>query len=67
MAAVRSPKTSTGLQDLKQKYPDALTIVALDSGVFSSVKVCILLCDPSAVSGRNLGLPSRSGYIKLVS
>ena len=43
VAAVRSPKTSHDLQDLKQKYPEALTIVALDSGVFSSVKVCILL------------------------
>ena len=39
MAAVRSPKTATGLQELQAKYPEALTVVAMDTGVFSSVKV----------------------------
>ena len=39
VAAVRSPKTSAGLLELQAKYPDALTVVAMDTGVFSSVKV----------------------------
>ena len=39
VAAVRSPKTSAGLQELQAKYPEALTVVAMDTGVFSSVKV----------------------------
>ena len=39
VAAVRSPKTSTDLQDLKLQYPEALTIIAMDAGVFPSVKV----------------------------
>ena len=39
VAAVRSPKTSTDLQNLQIKYPKALTIVAMDTSVFSSVKV----------------------------
>ncbi len=39
VAAVRSPKTSKDLQDLQLQYPEALTIVAMDTGVFPSVKV----------------------------
>jgi hypothetical protein len=39
VAAVRSPKTSRDLQDLKLQHPEALTIVAMDAGVFPSVKV----------------------------
>ena len=39
IAAVRSPKTSKDLQDLQLQYPEALTIVAIDVGVFSSAKV----------------------------
>jgi NAD(P)-dependent dehydrogenase (short-subunit alcohol dehydrogenase family) len=38
VAAVRSPKTSKDLQDLQLQYPEALTIVAMDTGVFPSVK-----------------------------
>ena len=39
VAAVRSPKMSADLQSLQTKYPEALTIVAMDTSVFSSVKV----------------------------
>jgi hypothetical protein len=39
VALVRSPKTSHGLQELHTTYGDALTIVAMDVGVFSSIQV----------------------------
>ena len=39
VALVRSPKTSQALQELHSKHGDALTIVAMDVGVFSSIQV----------------------------
>ena len=43
VALVRSPKTSTALQELQAKHGDALTVVAMDVGVFSSVRVGVQL------------------------
>ena len=44
MALVRSPKKSQALQELHSKHGDALTIVQMDVGDFSSIQVGTTCC-----------------------
>ena len=44
VALVRSPKTSTGLQELQTTHGERLMVVGMDAGVFSSIQAGVQQC-----------------------